>query len=177
MNGHAGQTVDSPIIGAVVSWKQDGLQASVIAPPGKSDDALALARAVRINADVTKTSLETLPAGMEVIAQWGTAGYPGAHYSIAAEKTGAAGRTDSVRIAVNLVPVDFPAAILGAGHEVDGSGRVRDRAAFAVLHASDIGGRTLEQRSLGWSERADLVVTISGTVSGDELRKIAEGLE
>lgn len=177
VNGHAGKESDTPITGAIVMWQQDGFEVGVIGPPGKRDDALAVARGVRVDADITKTRLEDLPAGIEVVAQWGSAGYPRKRYSINAEATDAKGSIDSVRIEVTVVPTDFPVAILGAGHETDGSGKVRGHDVYVFRSANDIGGRTFQQFSLGWAERADLVVSVSGSVAVEDLRAVADGLK
>jgi hypothetical protein len=177
VNGHAGKESDTPITGAIVMWQQDGFEVGVIGPPGKHDDALGVARAVRVDADITKTRLENLPAGIEVVAQWGSAGYPRKRYSINAEATDAKGSIDSLRIDVTVVPTDFPVATLGAGHEIDGSGKVRGHDAYVFRSATDIGGKTFEQFSLAWGERVDLVVDVAGTVGVENLRSVAEGLK
>jgi hypothetical protein len=178
VNGHRGQQVDSPITGAIVMWQQDGVAVGVLAPPGKHDDALGVARAVRLSADVTATRLENLPAGLEVIAQWGSRGFGRKRYTINTEATDAKGAIDIVRVDVAVVPSGFPAAVLGAGHEIDTSSAVRGHDGYAFRSVSDIGGgRTFEQFNLVWAERADLVVTVSGSVSLKELRAIAAGLK
>jgi hypothetical protein len=177
VNGHAGKQADTPITGAIVMWKQDGFDVGVLGPPGKRDDALGVARAVRVNADLTKTRLEGLPSGLDVVAEWGSTGFPRTGYTINAETTDAKGSVDSVRIDVTLVPTDFPVGLLGAGHELDGSGKVRGHTAYVFRSANDIGGHTLEQFSVSWGERADLVVNVSGTIGTDELRAVAEGLK
>lgn len=176
VNGHAARVFDSPIAGTGVSWTQDGFDIGVIGPAGKQPESLAAARALRVNPDATQTRLETLPAGYEVIAQWGSNGFPDRGYSISAERTDKAGTIESIRIAVTLVPTDFPVAILGAGYETDATSEVRGHEAIVFRMVNDIGGRAFEQVTLGWGERPDLSVTISGSVGIDELRSVATGL-
>ncbi|MDP1792587.1 MAG: hypothetical protein Q8K63_00510, partial [Acidimicrobiales bacterium] len=177
VNGHRGKQADTPLTGAIVSWEQSGFELGVLAPPGKIDDAMGVARAVRVGNDLTQTRIDTPPAGLEVIAEWGSTGFVRKQYSINAETTDASGRIESVRISVTVVPADFPVTILGAGHDFDASDKVRGHGAYLFRSANDIGGRSFEQFSLVWGERADLVVSIAGSVSGNELRAIAKGLK
>jgi hypothetical protein len=175
VNGHTALLLDETLIGSAVSWNQDGYEIAVLGPTGKSEDALAVARHTRLASagHAEQTTLDGLPTGMEVIAQGALVGVTRNRYSISA----ASDAGGSLNLDVTLVPKGFPAAVAAAGHESDATRKVRGHDAILFRQTTDIGGTTLEQVSLVWSERPDLIVSISGTMSADEAFAVAAGLK
>lgn len=175
VNGHDALASDS-LVGASVSWHQDGCDVGAVGKTGTSDDVLAVARSMRPceAGHGDKARLASLPDGMTIITEWGSSGFPRVRYSINAMNQERGGQ--SVTIAVTLVPAGFPVALLGAGHEVDSTEVARGHDAVASLSSTDIGGTTLEQVTLAWAERPDLVVSIAGTITLDDAQRIAAGL-
>ncbi|MEY2469873.1 MAG: hypothetical protein QOF21_2571, partial [Actinomycetota bacterium] len=177
VNGQSARAMDSSVVGSTVSWHQDGYEVGVIGESGASDDVLDVARRVRLAAAgrAEDTRLDGVPAGMAIIGDGGFGAYPRIRYLINAVGDGA-GTNASVNIDVSLVPSGLPAAILGAGTELDATRQARGHAAFLFRQSTDIGGHTLEQVTLSWAERPDLLVVIGGTITGDDAVAIAHGL-
>jgi len=177
VNGQRALASDTPFAGATVSWYQDGYEVGVTGKRGAGDDVLAVARRVKLAeaGHAEKTRLNGTPPGMELIGEWGTTGYPRNRYSISAVGD-EAHRGIALHMEVNVFPDGFPAHLLGFGSESETTRQVRGHDAYVSHHSTEVGGRKIEQVTLTWAERPDLVVTIGGVMSEDDAVAVAEGL-
>lgn len=165
---------EQDLIGATIDWFTGGRAVRVFGPRELGDTVTDVARRLRLGPadNLTVTRLEGVPAGYQVIGSGGVDSLPRREYSI----HGAGPSPATFTLSVAVVPQAIDVLTLGVGPDIAFRQLRGTRVAVSGLSAT-VNGQTFSTNNMTWRERDDIVITLQGLLSVDDLALIAEGLQ